>query len=69
MSRKFNEEALSRREQRGWSAARASAGPHIGPETSPNQSEAARCEQAKRDNVWRKKIRLGGILSVVDTGS
>ena len=43
-------EALSRREQRGWSEARASAGPQSGPETSPNRSEAARREQAKRDN-------------------
>ena len=35
----------------------------------PKRSEAVRREQAKRDNIWRKKIRPDGILSVVNTGS
>ncbi len=35
-------EARRRAEQGGWTAARASAGPQGGPETSPRRREAAR---------------------------
>jgi len=38
----------SRREQRGWTEARARGGPK-GPDTSPRRREAARREQARRD--------------------
>ena len=44
-----NREAPNRREQRGWTGARASGGPRSGPQTSPSQREAARREQARRD--------------------
>ena len=44
-------EARSRREQRGWNGARPSSGPHGGPEPRPSRSEAARREQAERDNI------------------
>ena len=53
----FTKELRSRCEQRGWSGARASAGPHCGPETSPSRSEAARREQAQRDNRGTAKQR------------
>ena len=43
-------EARSRREQPGWTAARTSAGPHSGPQTSPSRREAGRREQAQHDN-------------------
>ena len=42
-------EARSRCEQPGWTAARTSAGPHSGPQTSPRRREAGRREQAERD--------------------
>ena len=44
-----NEKRPSRREQREWTEARASAGPQGGPETSPSRREAARRKQARRD--------------------
>ena len=45
----FKQKRLSRREQPGWTGARASAGPQGGPQTSPSRREAGRREQAKRD--------------------
>ena len=44
------QEARSRREQRGWTEARTRGGPQ-GPDTSPSRREAARREQAQRDNL------------------
>ena len=46
----MKEKRLSRREQRGWTEARASEGPQGGPQTSPSRREAARREQARRDS-------------------
>ena len=44
------QEVRSRREQRGWSEARPSAGARCAPETRSSRSEAARREQAEHDN-------------------
>ena len=63
-------DARSRREQRGWTGARASAGPHQRGKTSPSRREAARREQVQRDNtvsdralvpwLWGESIFLSG---------
>ena len=42
-------ERPNRREQRGWTGARASGGAHSAPKTSPRRREAARREQARRE--------------------
>ncbi len=42
------QECGGRREQRGWTGARARGGP-LGPDISPSRREAARREQAQRD--------------------
>ena len=47
----------SRREQRGWTGARASGGPRSGPQTSPRWRETARREQARRDIFQRPSRR------------
>ena len=49
---KRHHEARSRREQAGWTGARASGGPGSGPQTSPSRREAGRREQAERDKDW-----------------
>lgn len=57
-------EALSRREQHGWTEARAKAqGPQSGTGFCPSRREAVRREQAKRDNArnlewYRRGLRL-----------
>ena len=53
-------EALSRREQRGWSAAKAKAqGPRSGTGFCLSRSEAARREQAQRDQEARRSGQRG----------
>ncbi len=49
---KRHHEARSRREQAGWTGARASGGSGSGPQTSPSRREAGRREQAERDKDW-----------------
>lgn len=61
-------EARGRREQRGWTRARARGGPH-GPDTSPRRREAARREQAKRDHLPLMTAVTGGPVPVVPGGS
>ena len=52
----FKQKRLSRREQPGWTGARASAGPQGGPQTSPSRKEAGRREQARRDIACVRKV-------------